>query len=468
MKRILPFFIFVLHLLCSCSHEDIPAELVDVKPEETIDKKTIYNIEALPTIDLQFSLEEWNKLLTYYDEDPGNKKFVKSDFKYTQDKVERQLTDIGVRIRGAWSRKRPEGVQNMLHVANETDWHHCSFALNFTKFVKDEDHELGGVKKIDLKYFNIDPSYVREIYIYDLLRRFGVKTAINASYCKLNIYVEGDETPAYFGIYMMMEHIDKNYLKDRTDLFGDAKGFLWKCEDATLADAGDDLFFIDDNSSEKHNYELKTNEEKFETGKREIQEFIRKFQGLQGEEFHNWITSVCDVELLLKTYAVLVACGDWDDYWNNCKNFYLYFNSEHKFFFIPFDLDNSLGICVAKYIAQDTGRADPFHWGREECKLISKLLMFSDFHEVYSKALKDLTNPDTHLFYYKDSAYRISQWWNLISDFIANDTGEHNILKDSPTVGTTHMEYRLLEDSPNNYFIVRSETINSYINQSHN
>ena len=456
-------FVFLLN---SCSKEDISVIDVEEKTNEEVTALIdVFNLEKLPQLHLSFTVEEWNKLLAYYDEDKDNKNFVKCNILYEDGEDSFELVEIGARIRGAWSRRRPEGDAGQFHVKDSTDWHHCSFALDFNEYVKGDDHMLGEYKKLDLKYFNIDPAYVREIYIYDLYRRFGIETAIQSSYCRLTVEVEGDSSPAYYGVYQMMEHINKQYLKDRKKFFGDAKGNLWKCgKEASLANSADSLFFVDDNSTLLHNYELKTNEDKFVDAKAELNDFIDTFQSLQGNEFHDWITSRCDVKLLLRTYAVNVACGNWDDYWNNKNNYYIYFNSSHEFFFIPFDLDNSLGICVRKNVAQDTGRTDPFRWGLEECNLISKLLQYPDFKAMYSDALKELIDPANQLFDYSASADRINKWWNLIRNYIVNDTGEHNDFVDSPTFGTLHKEYRLVEDSENNYFRVRSNTIQESLN----
>jgi spore coat protein CotH len=55
-----------------------------------------------------------------------------------------------------------------------------------------------------------------------------------------------------------------------------------------------------------------------------------------------------DVDLFLKTYAVSVIVGMWDDYWaDNGNNYYFYFDSDGKVYFIPYDYDNSMGITCA-------------------------------------------------------------------------------------------------------------------------
>ena len=72
---------------------------------------------------------------------------------------------------------------------------------------------------MNLKWLKDDATYVREMYCYDLFRRFGVWTGIDNTYCKLYLHVEGDSKETYYGVYEMLEPIDKQYLKRRKSLF---------------------------------------------------------------------------------------------------------------------------------------------------------------------------------------------------------------------------------------------------------
>ena len=100
------------------------------------------------------------------------------------------------------------------------------------------------------------------------------------------------------------------------------------------------------------------------------------------------------MELLLKTYAVNVAVGMWDDYWCNQNNYYLYFNTsdkyDYRFWFIPYDYDNTLG--TSGMI--DSGRQDPLNWGDSGRKLIRKLLDYPEYKAVYLDALHELCSSD--------------------------------------------------------------------------
>ena len=200
----------------------------------------------------------------------------------------------------------------------------------------------------------------------------------------------------------------------------------------------------------------------FETAKAQLQDFILKLNGKGDDSFYKWIQEICDVPLLLRTYAVNVVCGMWDDYWNNCNNYYIYFNTtdryNYKFFFIPYDYDNTLGTSSM----MDSGRQDPFNWGNNSNPLIYRLLKFADFREIYREALLELVDESSALFYYTASMERIKGWQNQVKDYVSNDTGEDCVIEDRPASWGNHGEYRLLETGSNNYFQVKTETINRY------
>ena len=301
---------------------------------------------------------------------------------------------------------------------------------------------------------------MRELYCYDLFRRDSVWTAPFTTYCRLWLEVDGKET--YYGVYDMIEPIDTRYLKARATLFEGADGNLWKCRWGASLNSTNANFGVDDGSDAEFTYEMKSDDNDFEAAKQQLQDFILKLNGKGDDSFYQWIQEVCDVPLLLRTYAVNVVCGMWDDYWNNCNNYYIYFNTtdkyDYKFFFIPYDYDNTLGTSSM----MDSGRQDPFNWGNNSNPLIYRLLKFEDFREIYRQALLELVDEKNALFYYTASIQRIENWQMQIKDYVSNDTGEDCSIRDVPASWGNHGEYRLLETGSNNFFQVKTETINKY------
>ena len=292
-------------------------------PTEWGDERAyVFDMASLPEIRVTVSLDEWNRLLDEYDRDQNTAEYIHCDTKIWLKGTTYTINNAGLRLRGNTSRRRPE-AGNGHHVANKADWQHCHFMINLRKYEKDNDHTLRGVRKIHLKWFKDDQAYCREIYCYDLFRRFGVWTAAESSYCRLWIHVEGDKEPAYYGVYGMYEPIDDRFLKWRKDKFSSDKGYLWKCAwGASLNYDRDKNCNIGYDDGNDHVYELKeADAEDLPTAKTQLLHFMKQLRDLNGTALHDWLAQTIDVELLLRTYAVNVAVGMWDDYWNNTNTF---------------------------------------------------------------------------------------------------------------------------------------------------
>ena len=426
----------------------------------------IWDESVIPEITIKMTKDEWNKFLKAYDQNSNNKEYFYCDITYKKGSDVTTVEDAGVRLRGNTSRRRPEAHRNDgKHVTNEADWQHCHFGINLRKFVKDGNHEINGIRKFNLKWFKDDPCYVRELFCYDLFRRAGIWTAAFDVYCRLWVHVEGDSKPAYYGVYEMIEPYDNKYLEKREQWFGSADGNLWKCSydshgPADLRDPNANM--AEDNNKDDFTYELKEYGESFSTAKAQLQDFIKKLNGkahgTPGDSFYKWIKEVCDVELLMRTYAVNVAVGMWDDMWNNGNNYYLYFNStdlyDYKVFLIPYDYDNTLGTSNA----YDAAKQDPYNWG-DKGILMERMMEYEEFRNIYRDELKRLVDPANGLMDQATATQRILDWQAKIKDYIVNDTEEDMEIKDRPASWGRVGDYRLMSTS-NNYFTEKANTIN--------
>ncbi len=392
-----------------------------------------------------------------YDLNSSNKEYIASDVAITQNSGTINLESVGLRVRGNTSRRRPEGGWGELHNPTNPDWNHASFSLNLKEFKKDQ--RFKGEKKINLKWFKDDANYVRELYCYDLFERFGVWTAPQSSYCTLSIKIKEDNKAANFGVYQMVESIDENYLKSREQLFGSSDGNLWKCSmGANLKEnyrstMGVEEISLDGTIFKTYIYDLQTNEENLESAQTQLSDFINNLNSKTGESFKNWITSVMDVDLFLKTYAVNVMVGSWDDYWNNQSNYYIYLDKNNRFFFIPYDFDNTLGTSFMWSGTGDSGTQDMLKWGDDfSSPLVAKILTIPEFKTIYVNYLYELVNPTNNFFYSEKSIARIESWQTMIKPYVSNDTGEDMEIGDYPAWWGDQPQYRL--NSPNNNFFV--------------
>lgn len=426
----------------------------------------VWDDEAIPEVHLSVSLGEWNRLLSLYDANAYTTQYVMSAATFVKDGETTVIDSVGLRLKGNTSRRRPEGGYGQMHQRDNTDWHHAHFGVNLRKYVDDDAHTIQGVRKIHLKWFKDDPAYVREVFCYELFKRAGVWTALRDNYCRLWIHVEGDSREAYYGVYELMEPIDKRYLKDRKDRFGASDGYLWKCRNAAagLNNPGGDIWY-DDDSDDRHAYTLETQTSEFDNARAQLIDFMNKLSSLSDSEFYTWIQEVTDVDLLLRTYAVNVAVGMWDDYWNNANNYYIYFNgketSGYQFFFIPYDYDNTLGTSLRCGVQDDAGRHNPLQWGNDNNRLIARILKFSDFKAKYVLYLKELVEARNAFMDRRSAQARIRAWQERIAPYIDNDTGEDTVIEDKPASWGNHSEYNLLETGSNNFFNAKATTINA-------
>ncbi len=419
----------------------------------------VFDDSVIPEIHLSVSVDEWNRLLAEYDKNSQTKEYISCDVRHIKGDENIGIPNAGLRLRGNTSRRRPEGRGGQKHQSAGPDWHHCHFCLNYHYYEKNPSHTLHGVRRVDLKWFKDDPAYVREIYCYDLFRRFGVWTAINDVYCRLWIKV-GNDKEAYFGVYEMMEHIDRNYLLARRKQFGSADGNLWKCSHGADLRKTNTDFGADENGKE-HVYELKEGPQGLEAAKDQLLNFITKLNTQSGEELFRWLESVMDIDLFLRTYAVNVAVGMWDDYWNNSNNYYLYLTPEGKVYFIPFDYDNTIGTSHVCGVQKDAGRQSPLRWGQDGNPLVLKILQNQEWKDKYISYLKELCVDENGLNTDKAAALRIRKWQGAIGLYVANDTGEDMVIEDKPAAWGNHKEYRLLNSDGNNFFSVKALSVSA-------
>ena len=132
---------------------------------------------------------------------------------------------------------------------------------------------------------------------------------------------------------------------------------------------------------------------------------------------------------------------------------------------LPYDLDNTLGTSKNVGVQNDSGRQDPYHWGSDDQPFIAKVLSISEFRAKYTEYLRDFSTVDNPWTGQAVSAERIRTWQRLFSDYVSNDTGEDMDLKDKPASWGNHSEYRLLENNSNNWFKVKAESINKWLDK---
>lgn len=443
----------------------------------------IFGTDAVAEITLTIDRSEWNTLLENYDTNPKNEDCIHADFKMTKGEYTWQAEDIGMRLRGNTSRIRPQQGDN---------YYQAHFKIDFEEWIEDdtiEEGKLAGcMKGIILKRFKDDPTYVREVFGYNFFRKNGIWTAPRAGYTRLFINIieeDGKPTELDYGVYAMIEEINKQFLKERSEntpeigtKFNGNKGNLWKCcwqssygaSMATDFDAyrsfGVEEIFLDETKSMRYDYDLKTNKDDLISARDEFIDFIYALNDLSTvEEIKAFYTKKMDVDLFLKTYACNVLLGMDDDYWNNKNNYYFYFDKKGKCYFIPYDYDNILGTnCF-----DDTATKNPIAWGRDgvNAPLIEKLLSVPEYKKMYVDYLLELSEETSFV---TGSQVEIQRLQAFVKDYVRSDSDNLRYYDTSNDISdnaapwcSNYGKYKLLSgDEQTNYFMAKAKSIADY------
>lgn len=466
--------------------QTLSKELMDVIEPKPFASRTenldlIFGTDSAAEITLTIKRSEWNTLLDNYDTNPKNEDCIHADFKMTKGGYTWQAEDIGMRLRGNTSRIRPQ---------QGDDYYQAHFKIDFEEWIKDdtiEEGKLAGcMKGIILKRFKDDPTYVREVFGYNFFRNNGIWTAPRAGYTRLfiNIVEDGGKTTELdYGVYAMIEEINKQFLKERSEItpqigtkFNGNKGNLWKCcwqssngpSMATDFDAyrsfGVEEIFLDESKSMRYDYDLKTNKDDLISARNEFIDFIYELNKLStAEEIKAFYDERMDVDLFLKTYACNVLLGMDDDYWNNMNNYYFYFDKKGKCYFIPYDYDNILGTnCF-----DDTATRNPLEWGRDGVKapLIEKLLSVPEYKKMYIDYLLELSEESSFV---EGSKTEIQRLQTMVKDYVYSSdltyTNTSSSIEDNTASWCSNYgKYKLLSGDENtNYFKAKSKSIADY------
>jgi spore coat protein CotH len=225
---------------------------------------------------------------------------------------------------------------------------------------------------------------------------------------------------------------------------------------------------LQDDYGKRYPYNLKSNKDNLVQAKSELCNFINGMTPLKSgsSELQTWLENNMDIDLFLRAYAVNVMVGMWDDYWKNKNNYYFYFDSNHRFYFIPFDYDNTLGSAQESY--GNPGTDDMLNWGSlgGDRILMRKVMSINDFREKYKGYIKELATSSALMEPAAASA-RIAHLQSLIREYITNDTGEDCKMEDKPAYWSSCPNYRLLtgnagngKSSESNFFKTKAAAIN--------
>jgi hypothetical protein len=281
------------------------ATVIVLKPEYSL----IFNRDAVNEYELVFTTVNWQALQN----DPFT--YVSATMSYGDE----TYINVGVRYKGNSSfgcvppPKKP-------------------FKVDFNRYVSGQNFH--GVKKLNFSNSLWDPSMLRELLAYDTFAATGCP-ACRTSHVKLFVTVPGIYNHELFGVYVMIEQVDKTYLTDR---FHNDSGNLYKA-----AMWGADLKWLgSDPAPYRDCYIKKTNELADDWS--DLINFIYVLNNTPDPSFKTEIEKVFNVDGFLSYLAANTALSSLDSIAGRNCNFYLYHNPRTgKFELLPWDLNEAFG-----------------------------------------------------------------------------------------------------------------------------
>ncbi|KAI8388122.1 coth protein-domain-containing protein [Radiomyces spectabilis] len=234
-----------------------------------------------------------------------------------------------------------DGVEMQLSGRSSRWFPKLSYSLKLPK-----EQDLFGYRRLKLRAFATDPSYIREQLGYEILRSVGVP----ASYSSFARVVVNDQPLGLFGL---VEAFKNPWLKN--EFAGGEKydqGILFQGGGASvksmLSKAPADLVYRGEDESQYVNYKIKEepDEGEGEADRSRIVEFTKFLQNAPitgSDAVEEWDQHV-DTQTVIRNMALEYLLGFVDGYITNADNYYLYDDPEsQRFIYMSSDLDLSLG-----------------------------------------------------------------------------------------------------------------------------
>ncbi len=313
-----------------------------------------------------------------------------AEFIYTSFELNDTIDLVGIRLRGNTS----------LNAGKK------SFFVSFNEFGNNSWNEL---EKMNLVGLQNDPSLLRSKICHDTYRQIGIPCA-RTSFVRLYINNE------YRGLYQNQEQIDEEFAKKYFDNQGN--GNLYKCTypaDLDFIGSNPDLYKLE-NGNGKRVYELQTNE--WEDNYQFLANFIALLNNTPLNNLECELSKVIDIENYLKVAVVDILTSNWDGYIFNKNNYYLYQDQQSGLFqFIPYDLDNTLGI---DWLGEDWPSRDLYTWAPSgtERPLFKRIMQVPAFRNRFTELFQNIM---TQYFTTENITSIASGWQELILDAALED-----------------------------------------------
>ncbi|CDM70151.1 putative secreted protein [Clostridium bornimense] len=359
----------------------------------------LFDTEKLQDVNITISEDNWNYMLQNAIDKPN---VLASSISIGDEKIE----NVGIKTKGNLT----------LNSVWASDSDRFSFTVNTKKFVSDQN--FYGLEKFSLNNIYGDASMMKEYLSYELMTEMGIPTPY---YCLVKLNVNGE----FWGVYMMVEKVDKSLMKRTT---GNSDGALYTAEAP-----GGDLIYKSDldnllNSDGTYNFDLSTysdgsnllsnytglldnkeygatisdyeekEEEEVRTDLNNLFSWMKKLNELSSsenpntEKYKKSVEEILDVDEILRYFAVNTYLVNLDSYQSEKEQNYCLYEVDGKVTIIPWDYNYSFGAYGTSSASEMINFSidNPvINVTLAERPLLNVLLQNDEYREVYEGYLED-------------------------------------------------------------------------------
>ncbi|NQX91030.1 MAG: CotH kinase family protein, partial [Flavobacteriales bacterium] len=276
-----------------------------------------------------------------------------AQFIYTTSFSSDTVNNVGFRLRGNTSRNADKK----------------SFKVSINSFIPGQ--KFLGVEKLNLNGEQNDVSMIRSRLNWKMIHHQEMLGSRSSS---VKLYINDE----YKGLYHNVEHVDEEFIEKR---FPSSDGQLYKCHfGADLDYLGQNPDLYKESPWGQRTYELKTNE--IQDDYAPLAKFIDVLNNTPINDLPCELEQVLNVEAFLKTAAYEILIGHWDGYLFNQNNYYLYYHPvEQRFYYISYDLDNTLGI---DWVGINSATRPIYQWSNGNRPLYDRLMQVPKYKDRFT------------------------------------------------------------------------------------
>ena len=378
------------------------------------DYQNLFDNSIKHTFIIEFDSSEWQGLIddmelyhSVYGTYRSNN-YRQVDVVYQTDDEEFRIPDVGIRSKGnIFSRYPPvNGNGDVIPIHYVLKFNETFDTLPGTEaYTLLKTREVFDLEKLAFKWNrNYDPTFLSEVYSMQVFRDAGVP-APNMSLTKFVIKIDG--VIVQEELYSVQEVIDEEFVrKHLQDTPSDEVGDLYKVIWPGTLEPIYDMNWIgirDWVANHRPVYGLETNEDLKNYA--QLVNFTHSLDASDTIARKVFIDESIDVDNMIRAFAVSVLLGNPDDYRGNANNYYIYFDLDGVFHYIPYDFDHSLGqgwdgspVFIDYSLGNDIyiWEGDGFGSNTDDIPLIDNILLeYEEYQILYENYLEQFVTDGT-------------------------------------------------------------------------